>query len=65
MSKRVDEFVRLSGEKDDLEWDLFAADEEDDDPELIEANIFELQSRLDWLWDQMTQEEREQVEELL
>lgn len=61
---RVEQFIRMSNEKDELEWDAFA-EEDDDQRDLMEDQIFELESRLNWLWDELTQEEREQVEELL
>lgn len=64
MIDKVQEYLRLSDRIDDLEFEQFAADTLDD-AHLIEDEIFELETRRAWLYDEMTLEERDELEKLL
>jgi hypothetical protein len=61
----VERYTRMAQEKENLEFELFASEGGDGEEDFLDDQIFELEARMMWLWDEMTPEEREQVEELL
>jgi hypothetical protein len=61
----VERYVRMAQEKENLEFELFASEGGDGEEDFLDDQIFELEARMMWLWDEMTPEECEQVEELL